>query len=105
MDVLTWMNCACQTNCISRIENLNHQAKLQRLSLGHNYISTLEGTGLDQLHHLQYLSIDSNNLTSLHGLQRVTGLAELYVGNNNIQNIREVFYLKVFQATVLQSES
>ena len=65
------------------------------MSLGNNYIQTLEGTGLENLHHLQYLSIESNNISSLYGLQRMAALTELYVGNNNIQNIREVFYLKV----------
>ena len=34
-------------------------------------------------------------MTSIVGLQSMTSLVELYVGNNQISNIRDVFHLKV----------
>ena len=34
-------------------------------------------------------------MTSLLGLQRLNSLVELYAGNNSVESIREVFYLKV----------
>ena len=82
-------------NCITKIENISKLTKLKRLTLGHNYLSSLDGCGLDKLTQLQYISVESNRLKSLLGLQRNTALIEVYAGNNLIENVREVFYLKV----------
>ncbi|XP_071832914.1 leucine-rich repeat-containing protein 9-like isoform X2 [Apostichopus japonicus] len=81
-------------NCIYKIEGLSHLSRLHTLNLGFNYINSLDGCGLDKLSQLQCLSLECNRLSSLSGLAGVPSLLELYIGNNVIQNIREVFHLK-----------
>jgi Leucine-rich repeat (LRR) protein len=85
-----------ENNCIRRLEGASFWPQLRRLSLGHNFITTFEGSGLDKNgNRLQCLSAESNNITSLSGLQKVSGLVELYLSNNLIDSVREVFSLKV----------
>ena len=84
-----------EDNCISKLEGLHSLKNLQKLSLGHNFISTVESSGLEHLPSLVYLSLDCNRITTLAGLQKLQSLAELYVANNRIETLREVFYLKV----------
>ncbi|KAJ8046058.1 Leucine-rich repeat-containing protein 9 [Holothuria leucospilota] len=81
-------------NCLHKLEGISHLTRLHTLNLGFNYISTLEGCGLENLSNLQCLSLECNRLSSLTGLAGVPSLLELYVGNNTIQNIREIFHLK-----------
>ena len=69
--------------------------KLHTLNLSTNNLTTLEGAGLDKLTRLQCLSVENNRISSLAGLGHVTSLLELYIGNNSIKNIREIFQLKV----------
>ena len=69
--------------------------KLHTLNLSTNNLTTLEGAGLDKLTRLQCLSVENNRISSLAGLGQVTSLLELYIGNNSIKNIREIFQLKV----------
>ena len=85
-----------ENNCIAKLEGLAKLSHLRRFSAGHNYIPTLEGTGIHCLSLLSYLSLENNVLTSLSGLQKMNSLVELYVGNNKIASVREVFYLKVW---------
>lgn len=80
---------------ISKVEGVQHLKHLQRLSLGHNCISNLDGSGLECLPNLMYLTLDNNRISSLAGLHKVQGLVELYLANNRIETLREVFYLKV----------
>ena len=82
-------------NCITKFEGVSCLKNLRRLSLGHNYISSVESSGLDHLHHLHYLSLDGNKISTLLGLQRAHALVEIYLANNKIENLREIFYLKV----------
>ena len=51
---------------------------LQELWLGRNRIAKI-GTGLATLHNLRRLSLQSNRLTSMAGLQHCTALEELYL--------------------------
>lgn len=83
-------------NCITKLEGVSCLRNLRKLCLGHNYISSLEFGGLEHLHHLHYLSVESNKISTLAGLQRDRGLVEIYLANNTIENLREVFYLKVY---------
>ncbi len=84
-----------ENNCLTKIDGLVRLTHLRRLSLGHNYITSLDDGVLERLTQLQYLSLENNTITSLAGLQRLSSLIELYLANNDIANIREVFYLKV----------
>ena len=51
---------------------------LQELWLGRNRIAEI-GAGLATLHNLRRLSLQSNRLTSMAGLQHCTALEELYL--------------------------
>ena len=84
-----------ENNCIAKLEGVSKLTQLRRLSVGKNYITSLENTGLHFLVHLHYLSLDNNKISSIVGLQSMTSLVELYVGNNQVANIRDVFHLKV----------
>ncbi len=88
-------------NCISKLEGIGRLSKLRHLSLSHNYIVSLEHSGLEHLANLHYLALDSNRVNSLAGMQRVQVLVEFYIGNNNVANVREIFYLKVSNSTDL----
>ena len=88
-------------NCISKLEGIGRLSKLRHLSLSHNYIVSLEHSGLEHLANLHYLALDSNRVNSLAGMQRVQVLVEFYIGNNNVANVREIFYLKVGNSTDL----
>lgn len=40
------------------------------------------------------MSVENNFISSLHGIQRVRSLLELYIGNNQISTSRDIYYLK-----------
>ncbi|KAH9489094.1 Leucine-rich repeat-containing protein 9 [Bulinus truncatus] len=81
-------------NCIAHLDGLNRLTYLERLDLSHNCLTSIDNGILGLMPSLTSLSLESNQLTSLAGLQRCSALTELYIGNNNISNIREVFLLK-----------
>jgi Leucine-rich repeat (LRR) protein len=62
--------------------------------LGHNFIVSLDSCTLEKLGKLQHLSLESNCIVSLAGVQKISLLTELYISNNLIDNAREIFYLK-----------
>ncbi|GFN97682.1 leucine-rich repeat-containing protein 9 [Plakobranchus ocellatus] len=88
-------------NCIAHLEGLHKLMQLQVLDLSHNCLTTLDTGSLSQMTQLSSLSLESNCLSSIAGLQRNTALVELYIGNNNISNIREVFMLKSLPSLVI----
>lgn len=57
---------------------LAHLSLLQELWLGRNRVAEI-GQGLEQLRSLRRLSLQSNRLTSMAGLQHCTALEELYL--------------------------
>lgn len=57
---------------------LAHLSLLQELWLGRNRVAEI-GQGLEQLRALRRLSLQSNRLTSMAGLQHCTALEELYL--------------------------
>uniref|UniRef100_A0A3B4XI37 Leucine rich repeat containing 9 n=1 Tax=Seriola lalandi dorsalis TaxID=1841481 RepID=A0A3B4XI37_SERLL len=102
-------------NDISKVEGLDSCLKLEELSLNNNSISTLslsklhclnklsvdgnqlsslDASVLDQLPNLSFLSVENNRISSLHGIQRVRSVLELYIGNNEISTSRDIYYLK-----------
>uniref|UniRef100_A0A3Q3KZ46 Leucine rich repeat containing 9 n=1 Tax=Mastacembelus armatus TaxID=205130 RepID=A0A3Q3KZ46_9TELE len=102
-------------NDISKVEGLNRCLKLEELSLNNNRISTLilsklhclnklsvDGNQLssldtslsDQLPNLSFLSVENNCINSLHGIQRLYSLHELYIANNEISTSRDIYYVK-----------
>uniref|UniRef100_A0A8C6WKY8 Uncharacterized protein n=1 Tax=Neogobius melanostomus TaxID=47308 RepID=A0A8C6WKY8_9GOBI len=68
---------------------------LNRLSLDGNQLTHLDASVLEQLPNLTFLSLDRNAISSLHGIQRVRPLLELYIGNNHVSTTRDIYYLKV----------
>jgi Leucine-rich repeat (LRR) protein len=74
---------------------------LRHLSLGHNFISAVDAKAVNNLQQLSFLSLENNQLTCLGGISILTSLTELYLGNNNISNIREIFYLKNLSQLVI----
>lgn len=69
--------------------------RLTRLSVSRNQLTALDGSVLDRLPNLHFLSAENNVLHSLYGIQRARSLFELYVGNNNISTTRDIYNLKV----------
>ena len=88
-------------NCISKIEGLSKLVKLKRLSLSNNVITQVDTLSTYALTSLYYLSVESNRINSLLPFHKNTTLMELYLGNNEIANIREVFHLKAFNNLVI----
>ncbi|RUS71694.1 hypothetical protein EGW08_020538 [Elysia chlorotica] len=88
-------------NCIAHLEGLHKLVQLQVLDLSHNCLTTLDTGALSQMSQLISLSLESNRLSSIAGIQRNTALVELYIGNNTINNIREVFLLKSLPSLVI----
>lgn len=68
---------------------------LKKLSLDENQLSSLDALVLDQLPNLSFLFVENNSISSLHGIQRVCSLVELYIGNNNISMSQDIYCLKV----------
>lgn len=84
-----------QSNCITRIENLDNLLKLRSLFLHENRISKIEG--LDKLHNLSELNISSNPLKKLENLGNLKNLRTLNVEKcsfNTVDSIYEVVKLK-----------
>ncbi len=59
--------------------------QLRELWLGRNRITQI--SGLDTLANLRRISVQSNRLTSMLGLERCTALEELYLSHNGIQRL------------------
>uniref|UniRef100_A0A9J7YT10 Toll-like receptor 3 n=1 Tax=Cyprinus carpio carpio TaxID=630221 RepID=A0A9J7YT10_CYPCA len=53
---------------------------LTHLSINSNHLQCLDREVLDQLPNLDFLSVENNIISSLHGLQRSQSLSELYGG-------------------------
>ncbi|XP_033624638.1 leucine-rich repeat-containing protein 9-like [Asterias rubens] len=83
-----------QDNCIYKLEGIGKLSKLHTLNLSCNNISSIEASGLERLTQLQCLALSNNRISSLTGIAQVLSLLELYIGNNYIKNMREVFNLK-----------
>ena len=82
-------------NCITKLEGVAHLSKLHYLSCSHNYIKSLDVPGLEKLNRLTYLSLSDNKISSLVRIQNFESLQQVYIGNNLLMSIREVFNLKV----------
>ncbi|KAJ2945633.1 hypothetical protein O0L34_g460 [Tuta absoluta] len=79
-------------NHIQRLENLKNLNVLW-LDLSYNNISSFEfgaTTGLWTLHHLEYLNLNENNLTSMKLFSGCTRLQELLVRNNRLSVLLEL---------------
>ena len=87
---------------MQKIEGLDQLVNLEELWLGKNKISKLEVSNLHQRvwHHLiaifqnlsalvklKILSIQSNRLTKLEGLEALSNLEEIYLSHNGIKRI------------------
>lgn len=99
---LQGLDCCCNLeelylddNCIYKLEGLSRLSKLKRLSLSNNYLVQIDSSQLDRLPHLHYLALDNNKISSLSNVYKCKGLIELYMSQNRISNMRDVFYLKV----------
>jgi len=81
------------------IENLEKLVHLTELWLGKNKIRTLEvslllwsciradGKNLDTFKSLKILSLQSNRITKLEGLEGLTNLEEIYLSHNGLKKI------------------
>lgn len=72
------------SNKLRVIENLQNLTKLQELWLGRNRIKSINLCGLKCI---KKLSLQSNRLTSMKGLEECTALEELYVSHNGISKM------------------
>lgn len=89
--------------CISA-SGISHLHRLTRLSVSGNQLTTLDGTVLDRLPNLHFLSAENNFIGSLYGIQRARLLFELYVGNNKISTTRDIYNLKVKGSKLIQQK-
>ncbi|XP_071742344.1 protein phosphatase 1 regulatory inhibitor subunit PPP1R7 homolog [Rutidosis leptorrhynchoides] len=69
------------SNRLRVIENIHNMTKLQELWLGRNRIKSINLCGLKCI---KKLSLQSNRLTSMKGLEECTSLEELYLSHNGI---------------------
>ena len=69
--------------------------QLTKLSVNGNQLSCLDGTVLDRMPNLHFLSVENNCIGSLNGVHRARSLFELYIGNNIITSTRDIYHLKV----------
>ncbi|XP_046860865.1 leucine-rich repeat-containing protein 9-like [Xenia sp. Carnegie-2017] len=81
-------------NMITKTDGLSNLVNLKRLDLSYNDITALDGSVMENMLNLEYLCVESNYMTSLQSLKKSTSLQEIYAGNNEIANTREIFYLK-----------
>jgi Leucine-rich repeat (LRR) protein len=72
-------------NQITEIKGLDQLIHLQVLSLSNNQITEIKG--LDQLIRLQVLYLYNNQITEIKGLDQLIHLQELYLYNNQITEI------------------
>uniref|UniRef100_H2Z1T9 Uncharacterized protein n=1 Tax=Ciona savignyi TaxID=51511 RepID=H2Z1T9_CIOSA len=84
-----------------KLDGLTKLTQLRYLDLTSNYLSSLESFGFDKLPQLNYLSLENNRISSFKGMSGATSLVELYLGNNRVSNIREVFHLKTLSSLVI----
>lgn len=82
-------------NRIVEIRGLLKLTRLCRLSLVNNELSSVDAEVMACLPNLTFLALDKNFLTLMAGLQHAQSLVELYISNNLIKNIHEIFFLKV----------
>jgi len=90
-----------KNNCIKKLDGLHKLTKVVTLDFSGNFISSLEGSVFKQLKKLESLSIEDNNISTLFGLTEASALTELFVGNNKLLFLREVFYLKCLANLVI----
>ncbi|KAF5890679.1 leucine-rich repeat-containing protein 9-like, partial [Clarias magur] len=88
-------------NCISTLEGVCKLQCLTRLSINSNQLQCLDGSVLECLTNLHFLSVEENRISSLQGVQRSRFLFELYVANNNISTSRDIYYLKTLSNLVI----
>ncbi|KAH8550733.1 phosphatase 1 regulatory subunit 7 protein-like protein, partial [Umbelopsis sp. PMI_123] len=84
-------------NRFRSIENFDTFVNLEQLWLGKNKITKLEvrqknysfviGSNLSSLKHLRLLSLQSNRIAKLEGLEELHNLEELYVSHNLLEKI------------------
>lgn len=80
---------ALSSNNIDKMCNFGALENLHTLSMGRNNIRKIEM--LDSIGgHLEQLWLSYNNISSLNGLEKCTQLKVLYVGNNKINDMKEV---------------
>ena len=65
-----------------------HQFSVELTAFMRLVVSQVQG--LEMLTWLTQLSIEDNEIESLAGLSALSCLMELYIGNNNISQLREV---------------
>jgi len=92
-------------NSIQQIEGATHWPHLQRLSLAHNLIASVDNSGLDKLDKLHHLCLVNNLIASMAAFQRMSALAELYLSNNLVDNARSIFHLKVNVMCLLSTKN
>ncbi|XP_053357223.1 leucine-rich repeat-containing protein 9 [Clarias gariepinus] len=88
-------------NSISTLEGVCKLQCLTRLSINSNQLQCLDGSVLECLTNLHFLSAEENRISSLQGVQRARFLFELYVANNNISTSRDIYYLKTLSNLVI----
>jgi protein phosphatase 1 regulatory subunit 7 len=79
-------------NKITEIKGLDSLQNLKILSIQSNRIRQI--SGLDELVHLEELYISHNALSSLEGLEKVRGLRVLDISNNQVASVKGLGHLE-----------
>lgn len=70
---------------------------LQRVDLSRNYLRAFPLLSGRPMHHLHFLDMSCNQLTSLCGVEEMTALRELYLANNHILALQDLQPLRKLQ--------
>ncbi|XP_028821542.1 leucine-rich repeat-containing protein 9-like isoform X2 [Denticeps clupeoides] len=88
-------------NRLTSLHGLDQLPCLTRLSVNENQIGSLDGSVLDRLPNLHFLSAEKNSIDRLYGVQRARSLLKLYVGNNAIATSRDIYHLKALTNLII----
>ncbi|KAA3674875.1 uncharacterized protein DEA37_0001046 [Paragonimus westermani] len=81
-------------NCLTSVEKLGILKKLRRLLVGKNFLTSFFVPEEGQFTSLEVLVLQSNGIKLLHELSACYKLKELYVGHNNITELKAIMNLK-----------
>ncbi|KAF7261056.1 hypothetical protein EG68_02249 [Paragonimus skrjabini miyazakii] len=85
---------SARNNCLISVEKLGSLRKLRRLLVGKNFLKSFHVSKENVFPSLEVLVLQSNGLQLLSELHTCCKLRELYVGNNNITELKAIINLK-----------
>ncbi|KAK4469108.1 hypothetical protein MN116_006694 [Schistosoma mekongi] len=91
---LNLIELSIEYNLIQCIDNIQHLTKLQCLLLSNNKITIINELQFKSLNNLHILSLRNNQLEQINDIEYCKQLTELYLGNNQLKDIKIILNLK-----------